>query len=121
MSMEITQHGAIEEHVQFAPVDGSPEARLLNLERQANFDHKYLVNIRKVVNEILVVVPSLDVRQKEATQMNLQLRQEVFKIRDGVPEVVQQQLKPTVDGMPALIQEMSNNLLAPSSSRRSTA
>ncbi len=86
-------------HEQFTPFDGSPEARLLNLERQANYDHQYFLMVHAAVTKTHGALKSHDDQHKQHIKANLDFRKEFYVLRDKVPEV-----KTMVEGIPAQIE-----------------
>ncbi len=108
------QGGALlEEHVQFGPAGDTAEARLLNLERQSNYDHKFFTEVQKSVNKLYDIMKNQDVQHKESCQLGLQPRRELFAVRDGVPDVVKHEVKTATDALPGHLQDLANKMIAP--------
>ena len=78
VSLDAGQVAPLEDHEQFTPVDGSPDARLLNLERQANYDHFYLANIQQAIGQVLEFMKGEEERTKENAFIGVQLRKDLY-------------------------------------------
>ena len=100
---------ALDVHSQFSPHDGSLEARVLNLERQANYDHGYLQNVQTSFNTILDILGGQEDKNKEYTTMGMQLRRELYTLRD----TNNLELKKVQDGVVQNVREVADKVLAP--------
>ncbi len=112
-SLDASRVAQLDEHTQYTPVDGSPDARLLNLERQANYDHSYLMNVRSTVNEIIDFMRLNEERTKEGVQLGIQMRRELYAVRDGIPGALDLKFKEMTDAMPEQIRQISDHVIVP--------
>ncbi len=103
-----TTHEQLPAHEQFVPVDASPDARLLNIERQSNYDHQYFQMVSTALVNIQHVLAAHEEQHRTTTKANLDYRKEFFIVRDKLPDI-----KGMVEGFPAQVEVLTNNILVP--------
>ena len=111
-SLDPAQVAPLDAHEQYAPIDSSPDARLLNLERQTSYDHSYFMNVRTTVNQIIDFMKCNEERAKEGVRLGIDMRRELYKVRDDVPGIINQKLNDLRDGIPVLIDQKLHDLNA---------